>query len=80
VRDLDPINARKLVSNEISDIYFQSQLLKPSGLVRVAFGFDKDIYFIRVYLEVVEDRFPGACHLLNRYNILLKYLVRGPPI
>ncbi len=80
MKDLDPVNARRFVSDKISDIYSWGQLLKPFGLVWIAFGLNENIYFTRIYLEVIEDRFPGACHLLNRYNMLLKHLIQGPPV
>ena len=77
MKDLDLINICRLVSDEISDIYSWDQLLKLSGFVWIAFGFDEDVYFICIRLEVMKDRFPGVYYPLNRYNVLLKYFVRG---
>ena len=75
MKDPDPVNARRLVSDKIPDMYSRGQLLKLSGLVRIAFGLDEDIYFIYICLEVVEDRFLGAYHPLSCHNILLKHFV-----
>jgi len=80
MRDLDLVNARKLIFDEIPDICSRSQLLKPSELIRIAFKLDKNVYFIYIHFKIIKDRFPGAYHPLNRYNILLKHLVQGPPI
>ena len=80
MKDLDLVNVYRFVSDEISDICFRSQLLKPFKFIRIVFKFDKDIYFIRVRFEIVKDRFPGACYPLNYYDMFLKHFVRNPLI